>query len=729
MSLRRKLVVGLGVLVVSLSTAVPASADTGPTLVGVTHPFPPYVFDEPGSPTLFLSTYSVHATDSQSAIASVRVDLVGPGGAHLSATGYGNGSQDTTTNVHVDFDATDAVGTWTVDEIDLTDAAGNTTTLTGLSLLPIIHTDDSVLKMTGFTLNPNPVNDWSSAQTVDLSVPVTGPAPVTSVSMYIDKGCTAGTPSLPGTANGTVTIPITVAEGTASCRIWQIGMTDSAGDGAVYGADIPISPTPADITGLKGAGPVVTNVTVDKSSVDWAIGGTVTVTMDVSSWGPGVTGLVASAQGSIPQHYVSGPQVNESRLENGTVSATIPVPPHQDLDRYAVNVKVWDAAGDTTNYSAASLGFSVAGSNGVSAYVPEPWPVRVLDTRSSGSLGGNQTRTVNPGVPADATAVVLNVTAVNPTAGSYLTVWQDGGARPGVSNLNFTPGQTVPNLVTVPLGSNGLVDVYNHTGSVDLVVDVFGYYLADGGGYFVPLTPSRVVDTRDGTGTNSATPLTSGRPVAASLNLPNPSYISAVVLNVTATDATSAGYLSVQATTAVPTTSNLNFVAGQTVANLVVLPGNTPVFYTNAASVDVVADLVGYYVTFSSVAPHSSVFVPATPSRILDTRDGVGAPQAPLGPGGQVDVQVAGAAGVPANASAAVLNVTAVDGTADSYLTTWPDNETRPGTSTLDFTPGQVVSNLDAVAIGPDRLVDVWNHAGSVNAVADLFGYFLPPSS
>ena len=78
--------------------------------------------------------------------------------------------------------------------------------------------------------------------------------------------------------------------------------------------------------------------------------------------------------------------------------------------------------------------------------------------------------------PAPPIAVVLNVTAVNPTAGSYLTVFPDGAGQPVASDLNMNAGQTVPNLVVVRLGSNGVVDFFNAAGSTDVIADVVGYY-------------------------------------------------------------------------------------------------------------------------------------------------------------------------------------------------------------------------------------------------------------
>jgi len=70
------------------------------------------------------------------------------------------------------------------------------------------------------------------------------------------------------------------------------------------------------------------------------------------------------------------------------------------------------------------------------------------------------------------------VTATGPTSNSYVTVYPDGGTRPVASNLNFTAGETIPNLVVVPVGADGKVDFYNTAGSVNLVADLAGYYVS-----------------------------------------------------------------------------------------------------------------------------------------------------------------------------------------------------------------------------------------------------------
>jgi hypothetical protein len=109
-------------------------------------------------------------------------------------------------------------------------------------------------------------------------------------------------------------------------------------------------------------------------------------------------------------------------------------------------------------------------------------PVRVLDTRiglgaPTAKLGAGRTLTLTvPGLPAGTTAVALNVTATNPTAASYLTLYPDANTRPTASNLNFVAGQSIPNMVLAKLGPNNTVTFYNNTGTVNVIADLVGYY-------------------------------------------------------------------------------------------------------------------------------------------------------------------------------------------------------------------------------------------------------------
>jgi hypothetical protein len=108
---------------------------------------------------------------------------------------------------------------------------------------------------------------------------------------------------------------------------------------------------------------------------------------------------------------------------------------------------------------------------------PNPCNYNGTGTGTLGTAGSLSVQVTGGGVPASGvSAVVLNVTVTNTTAASYLTVWPDPTARPNASDLNWVAGETVPNLVVVELGSDGAVDIYNYSGSTDVIVDVEGYY-------------------------------------------------------------------------------------------------------------------------------------------------------------------------------------------------------------------------------------------------------------
>jgi hypothetical protein len=205
------------------------------------------------------------------------------------------------------------------------------------------------------------------------------------------------------------------------------------------------------------------------------------------------------------------------------------------------------------------------------------------------------------------------------------------------------------------------------------------------------------------------------------------SGVSAVVLNVTATNATKSSFLTVWPTGATrPTASNVNFVAGQTVPNLAEVglgTGGQVGIFNAAGNVDVVVDVEGY------VGPSTTgtgLYNPLTPARIKDTRTS----HDTLGPNTTLNVQVTGAGAVPASGvSAAVLNVTATGPTKQSFLTAWPTGQTQPTASNLNFSPGQTVPNRVIVPVGTGGQVSIFNAAGNVDVVVDVSGYFTDNSS
>jgi hypothetical protein len=231
----------------------------------------------------------------------------------------------------------------------------------------------------------------------------------------------------------------------------------------------------------------------------------------------------------------------------------------------------------------------------------------VLDTRTNGACLGNGSRTLpiagSADVPADASSVVLNITATEPTAAGYLTAWPSGRTRPTASNLNFVAGQTIANMVTVKLGDRGSIDLFANQGCPHVTVDVAGYYRGGSpiAGGFVGLSPIRALNTRitgPCVGTSIRTVTLAGRFGVPQSTNPGLAGASAVILNVTATGASAPGVLTAwPAGQSRPMTSNLNFVAGQTIANMVIVKlgaGGAISVMTNQGCPHVIIDIAGY---------------------------------------------------------------------------------------------------------------------------------------
>ncbi|EQD80951.1 Alpha-tubulin suppressor, partial [mine drainage metagenome] len=149
-------------------------------------------------------------------------------------------------------------------------------------------------------------------------------------------------------------------------------------------------------------------------------------------------------------------------------------------------------------------------------------------------------------VPENASSVVLNVTVTDTTAPSYLTVFPTGSGRPDVSNLNWTANETVSNLAIVQVGAEGEVTFYNDAGQVAVIADLEGYFALPGssasGGSYIPLSPSRIADTRAGSGAPYAgTKLQADSSLTIQVtgvgSVPA-SGVAAVMLNITVTNTT-----------------------------------------------------------------------------------------------------------------------------------------------------------------------------------------------
>jgi IPT/TIG domain len=525
----------------------------------------------------------------------------------------------------------------------------------------------------------------------------------------------------------------------------DVWVVSEAEDGAMSTACTPASLCwGSDVALLTLASPVITSLNVASGPV----AGGETVTVSGTDFGLDTS---ATFNGS------------PIAITSGSLTATsfrIVTPPSGPSGGTA-QVQATDALGASAE-TAASLYTYI----GLANYAPVT-PFRILDTRNTGGpIGQGLIRAVQVTglgtipVPTSASAAVLNVTEVVGSASSLLTVYPYGSVRPTASNLNFGAQTVIANLVTVTLGAHsgqGWINIYNAVGSVNVVVDVEGYFTTAPAttyqGLFHPIAPVRVCDTRsscDGHGVVGA-----GQSivvtVASAGGIPSNGTAEAAVVNLTGVVGSAATYLSLSPTNPDGTcsftgTSTINLAAGAVVANRVMVElgptspsgQNDALCVFNAAgTINVLVDANGWYGSSTITAsPPGYQYQPLPPTRICDTR--FASTSCDLGAiGGGVSrlIRVAGNAGVPAFSSstkvvAMVANLTAVLPSAGTYMTLYPANLARPIVSDVNVNAAEVLPNLAVVQLDTipsdahDGQVYLYNSVGSVNAIIDLEGWF-----
>lgn len=352
------------------------------------------------------------------------------------------------------------------------------------------------------------------------------------------------------------------------------------------------------------------------------------------------------------------------------------------------------------------------------SYTPLTAPTRVIDTRSAGGRQlGVMILRLPDSVPADATAVLLNVTVTGGTGNGHVVVYPAGSPNPGTSNVNFVAGETQANLVMTRLGANRQVAVEVVGNPAYLVIDLVGSYTTTSTAPalrvaaltgVVATTPSRVLDTR-----------TSGGAVTGprTLKLPAsvPADAKAVLLNVTATGARSAGHVTAYAAGgSAPGTSNVNVTTGRTQANLVLVrigADRSVVLNAHGGPMQLIADLVGYQLGDAPALP---------PVRLMDSRVGQGTTAGRKT--GPVTLQLPDS--VPADAKAVVLNLTVDGGRGDGHVTAYAAGAAKPNSSNVNYRALQTQANLVVTRIGPNRSVVLDVHGAATHLIADLVGVY-----
>jgi hypothetical protein len=362
-------------------------------------------------------------------------------------------------------------------------------------------------------------------------------------------------------------------------------------------------------------------------------------------------------------------------------------------------------------------------------------PCRVVDTRLPNGpfggpaiSGGSERDFALPqgacNIPPQAAAYSLNVTVVPNGYLGYLTVWPTGQTQPLVSTLNSLDGRIKANAAIIPTGSGGAVSVYA-SDTTQVVLDVNGYFVPSDSSAlaFFPLTPCRVVDTRNSDGPLGGPTLERQQPRDFPL-LQNtcgiPSTAQAYSLNFTAVPHSALGYLTVWPSgQSQPLVSTLNDLTGTIVANAAIVPagtsGDISVFPSDET--DLVIDVNGYFAPANSGANPLSLYA-VWPCRAFDTRQINGEFS------GAATVNISGSTCAIPPAQGYVLNATVIPFGPMGYLTLWPDGGQQPVVSTLNAIDMAVTSNM-AIVPTTNGSVDSYV-AGTSNLVLDISSYFAP---
>jgi subtilisin family serine protease/lysophospholipase L1-like esterase len=366
-------------------------------------------------------------------------------------------------------------------------------------------------------------------------------------------------------------------------------------------------------------------------------------------------------------------------------------------------------------------------------------PVGVLDTRDgtggvSGARGPDSTTTFQVlgvgGIPTmGVSAVLVRVAAGSPTAPTFLELWPDGVDRPvNLSMLNVGAGENISNVAVVAPGTNGRIAVYNRAGSVQILVDVQGYFktaTSPAAGGLVPVSHTRIIDTRSGIGTAVGTiPSGSSRTVKIAGSYV-PAGTTAAYVNLLVPGAAAGGWLAAAPPGTASGRGVLNYAPGSTQsgASVKLSPDGRVTFYNKGSvAIDLVVVLEGY---FTAVPGAGSQLRPLA-CRLFNTRTaGTGLP---LAAGAAIDVQVAGLNGVPSTGVAgAMLNLT-VTPQESGYLKAWPTGQAEPPLTLMDFSAGVWRTNGVVLRPGAGGKIHLVNGStGTIHLIVDIQGWFEGP--
>ena len=336
-------------------------------------------------------------------------------------------------------------------------------------------------------------------------------------------------------------------------------------------------------------------------------------------------------------------------------------------------------------------------------------PTRVLDTRAgSGPVVPGSSVTVElAGVPGDAAAAVVNVTATGATGDGFVSVWDCDGPAPGTSNGNYVGIGTVAANVITATNTDAEICVTTGDAPADVLVDLMGYYPAGSG--VVTIAPRRSLDTRASSGGSG--PVQPGSHVTATLEA-IPADAAAAIVNITATNATADGFFVVwDCDGPAPETSNGNYVGVSTIANSAIVPigdQSQICVQTGDGAADILVDTVGYLTADSG-------YTAVSPARLLDTRN----TDTPLTPGDTATITLSD---VPVG-DTAIVNVTATNAQGDGYFTVWNCDGPAPDTSNGNYVGVTTIANTAIITPNADQQICMQTGDAAAHIIIDTTGH------
>ena len=340
------------------------------------------------------------------------------------------------------------------------------------------------------------------------------------------------------------------------------------------------------------------------------------------------------------------------------------------------------------------------------------------------------------------------LTATYDSSTSLLTLYADG-SEIAVATDSTLPTDATGDLMlgAVQTGASSTGGYYSGYLANVQTYDSVAAPLANppGPSDFVPLTPTRILDTRSTSKIGSIT-----GPVAAWSNTALPiagttiggvsvpaTGITAAAISITITGNTEGGYLTAYPDgTPQPISSTLNYATDADYTNNSITPvgtdGEIDLYNASAGTTQILVDITGYYTT-NTGATNASTYKPLSdPTRILDTRSGTGAAEAQVGADKALTLTIAGntIAGIPTDATGAeitgvALNITDANATGHGQLIAYPDGTSLPTTSNLNYYATNPTASTVVVPVGTDGKIDIYNQSSTpVDIVGDVSGYY-----